>query len=166
MIEVATAINSFASKAMQADFVPPSKESVFILTTGQLQDLIKEAIQPLQDHIGSLEARITAQDEKIAALESTQEQDTNRICMDIALDRQRISRLERIEPTPTQRDRADVLHALLAANNGKMLSSAARRKMGIPKSSFSELLRTCDFIEIKPFYTDQRKDVLVLKNSS
>jgi hypothetical protein len=72
MIEVATAINNFASQATQTDFVPPSDESVFILTSSQLQDLIKEAIQPLQDRIGSLEARIAIQNEKIASLEATQ----------------------------------------------------------------------------------------------
>jgi hypothetical protein len=96
MTEIASAkINSFAPIAAQTDFpVSPSEESAFILTSGQLQDIIKEAIQPLQDRIESLEARIIAQDEKIAALESTQEQDTNRICVDIALDRQRIAKLE------------------------------------------------------------------------
>jgi hypothetical protein len=137
----------------------PVEESVFILTSSQLSDIVARAIQPLQDELSQLR-------DKIVHLEATQELDTTRICVDIALDRQRISRLERIEPTPTQRDRADVLHALLVANNGKMLSSAARRKMGIPKSSFSELLRTCDFIEVKPFHADKRKDVLVLKNRS
>jgi hypothetical protein len=94
MIEIATAINNFASQATQIDFVPPSEESVFVLTSGQLQGIIKEAIQPLQDRIESLEARIIAQDEKIASLESTQEQDTTRICVDIAHDRQRIAKLE------------------------------------------------------------------------
>ena len=154
-------INSFAPIAAQTDFpVSPTEESVFfILTSSQLQDLIKDAIQPALDELSQLRDRI-------AHLEAEHEQDTTRICVDIALDRQRISRLEKIEPTPTQKDRADILHLLLAANGGKMLSSDARRKMRVPKSSFSELLKTCDFLEIRPFHGDARKDVLVLKNRS
>jgi hypothetical protein len=100
MEEIALArINSFGISP-KADFVPPS-DQLITLTSGQLQNLIKEAIQPLQDRIGSLEARITAQDEKMASLESTQEQDTNRICVDIAHDRQRIAKLEQMPSTTT-----------------------------------------------------------------
>jgi hypothetical protein len=73
MIEVAAAINNFASQAAQDEFVPPSEESVFILTSGQLQNLIKEAIQPLQDEISDLKATVAAQNEKIASLEAIQE---------------------------------------------------------------------------------------------
>ena len=63
-------INSLPSHAMQADFVPPSEEAVFILTANQLKDLIKEAIQPLQDEVMQLRATVERQDEKIAALEA------------------------------------------------------------------------------------------------
>ena len=52
-------INSFAPIAAQTDFpVSPSEEAVFILTSSQLKDLIKEAIQPMQDRISFLEDRI------------------------------------------------------------------------------------------------------------
>jgi hypothetical protein len=126
MEEIALArINSFAP--VQAD-VPPSEESVFILTSGQLQDIIKEAIQPLQDEISDLKATVAAQNEKIASLESTQEQDTTRLCVDIALDRQRIAKLERIDPQPIQKDRGEILRALLVANGGKMLVKDARQR--------------------------------------
>jgi hypothetical protein len=57
MIEIANAINSLPSHAMQADFVPPS-EQLITLTYGQLQELItqavEKAIQPLQDEITAL----------------------------------------------------------------------------------------------------------------
>jgi hypothetical protein len=111
------ALNRFGSSSPKADIVPPSEESVFILTSGQLQDLIKEAIQPLQDRIGSLEATVAAQNEKIASLEATQEQDTNRICVDIAHDRQRISRLEHPtkEPGKTEISRAERIEKYLAS---------------------------------------------------
>jgi uncharacterized coiled-coil protein SlyX len=159
-----TQINSFAPVAAQTDFpVSPSEESVFILTSDQLQDLIKEAIQPLQDRIGSLEARITTQDENIAFLESTQEQDTTRICVDIAHDRQRIAKLERVEPQPMQKDRGEILRALIVANGGKMLATEARKKMHLSRSRFSELLATVkDEIEVKPYHLNKSWKVLVL----
>jgi len=54
----ATQINSFASQAMQADFVPPSEEAVFILTAGQLQTIISQAIQPLKDEVAALRSKV------------------------------------------------------------------------------------------------------------
>jgi len=72
MSEIAVAsINSFASDAMRADFVPPSEEPVFILTSSQLQDLIARATQGLQDEVRQLQATVARQGEKIAALEAT-----------------------------------------------------------------------------------------------
>jgi hypothetical protein len=168
MSEIASAsINSFGTEP-RADFVPPS-EQLITLTIGQLQDLItqavKEAIQPLQDEISQLQATITQQAEKIAALESTEEQDITRICLDIALDRQRISRLEEPkEPQPLQRDRGEILRVLLAASGGKMLAKAARQKMRMDKASFSRLLATLrEEIEVKPLHSDKRKLLLIIK---
>ena len=97
MSEIASAkINSFG-KSPKADFVSPSTQLI-TLTIGQLQDIITQAVkkanQPLQDRIESLEKMVAAQDAKIAALTSTQEQDVNRICLDIAYDRQRLAKLE------------------------------------------------------------------------
>jgi hypothetical protein len=93
---VNTRIKAFG-KSPKANFVSPS-EQLITLTIGQLQDLItqavEKAIQPLQDRIESQDVRITAQDEKITALESTHEQDVDRICLDIAYDRQRLAKLE------------------------------------------------------------------------
>ena len=98
MSEIASAkINTFG-KSPKTDIVSPS-EQLITLTIGQLQDLIKEAIQPLQDRIESLEKMVAAQDAKIAALTSTQEQDVNRICLDVAYDRQRLAKLEQ-RPAP------------------------------------------------------------------
>jgi hypothetical protein len=162
-IRLAGSINTFGISP-KANIVPPSKESVFILTSGQLQNLIKEAIQPLQDRIGSLEATIAIQNEKIASLESTQERDTTRLCVDIAHDRQRIAKLERIEPQPMQRDRGEILRALLMANGGKMLAKDARQKMHLSKNRFSELLAKCDFLEVKALHSDKRKLVIILKS--
>ena len=109
-------INSFAP-APQNDNVSQSEESVFILTASQLQDIITKTIQPLQDHIESLEATVTRQDEKIAALESTQEHDISRLALDIAYDRQRISRLEHPtkEPGKTELSRVEKIEKYLSS---------------------------------------------------
>ena len=65
-----TQIYSFAPIAAQTDFVQPSEEAVFI-TSSQLKELITKALQPLQNEVMQLRATVTAQDEKIAALEAT-----------------------------------------------------------------------------------------------
>jgi hypothetical protein len=163
-IRLAESINTFGN-ASKADIAPPSEESVFVLTSGQLQGIIKEAIQPLQDRIESLEAMIAIQSEKISSLESTQEQDTTRICVDIAMDRQRIAKLERIEPQPMQRDRGEILRALLVANGGKMLAKDARQKMHLSRSTFSQLIATMkDDIEIRPYHLKKNQKVIILRS--
>jgi uncharacterized membrane protein len=170
MSEIASArINTFGISA-KVDFEPPSEEAVFILNSGQLQEIISQAVQkviePLQDRIEGLKKMIAAQGEQIAILTSTQEQDVNRICLDIAYDRQRLARLEMIEPQPLQKDRGEILRALLTANGGKMLAKDARQKMRMDKATFSRLLDTLkDYVDIKPFHQDKRKSVLMLKIS-
>ena len=148
----------------KAGFVPQSEDPVFILTGRQLQDVITRALQPLQDEVENLRATVTRQDEKIAALESTQEHDVNRICLDICQDRQRLARLEKVEPQPLQKDRGDILRALLAANGGKMLAKDARAKMHLRKDLFSQMLRGCDFLDVKPLHSDKRKMVIILRS--
>ena len=44
---------------------------------------------------------------------------TEPLYREIALDRQRIANLEHREPQPIQKDRGEILRALLAANDGK-----------------------------------------------
>jgi uncharacterized membrane protein len=164
MIEVATAINNFASQATQTDFVPPSEESVFILTASQIQEIIKEAIQPVKDHIDSLEATVANLQEDLTVLETSEEQDISRLAVDIAYDRQRLAKLERIEPQPLQKDRGEILRALIVANGGKMLATEARKKMHLSRSLFSMLLATMDDeIEARPYHLNKSWQVLVLR---
>ena len=154
MIEVATAINSFASQAMQTDFVPPSEEAVFVLTSSELQVTIKRYIQ---------EATASLLQE-IEDLRARQDRDYERFSGDICDHGQRLRKLEKIEPQPLQRDRADILRALLAANGGKMLAKDARQKMHLSKQLFSMLVASMgDYIEMRPLHIDNRKKVLVLK---
>jgi hypothetical protein len=152
MSEIALAkINSFASEAMQADFVPPSEESVFVLTSGQLQEIIQLATAPIL--------------QELQALRASQEADIERLALDIALDRQRLARLEKVEPQPLQKDRGEILRALLAVNGGKMLAKDVRQKMHLSKELFSMLLSSMgEYIEVKPLHSDRRKSVLYIKD--
>jgi hypothetical protein len=59
---------------------------------------------------------------------------------------------------------ADILRALLVANNGKMLAKQARQKMHLSKERFSRPLDVCDFIELKPYHLDGRQLVIILKS--
>ena len=149
----------------------PSPKAGFESPSEQLIQAIQEAIQPLQDRISSLEDRVTGLQEenaalraKLASLESLQEQDTTRICLDIAYDRRRLAALEKVEPQPLQRDRGEILRALITANGGKMLAKDARAKMRMDKGNFSRLLDTLDdYIDTKPLHYDKRNLLLIIK---
>jgi uncharacterized membrane protein len=183
MSEIALAsIKTFAS-APQSNLASTSEESIFVIAASQLQSLItqavEKAIQPLQEEVSQLRLErdqdcqeiatlrdiVASQAEKITAIENLEEQDVTRLALDIALDRQRISRLEEPkEPQPLQRDRGEILRALLAANGGKMLAKEARQKMRMDKASFSRLLATLkEEIVVKPLHSDKRKLLLIIK---
>ncbi len=68
-------------------------------------------------------------------------------------------------PQPRQKDRGEILVALLASRpHGKMLESEARRKMDLQKATFSALVRTLgDRVEAIPWDKDRRKKILRLK---
>jgi hypothetical protein len=68
------------------------------------------------------------------------------------------------EPQPLQKDRREILRALLAANGGKMLAKEARQKMHLSRPLFSMLLATMkDDIEVKPYHLNKSWLVLVLR---
>jgi len=156
-------IYSFAPIAAQTGFpVSPSEDAVFV-TASQLQDIITRAIQPLQDEVETLKATVTRQDEKITALESTQETQADNQLIQLRLIHELREAIKK-EPQPIQKDRGDILRALLAANGGKMLLKDARQKMHLIKPRFSELLTTMkDDIEIRPYHLKKNQKILVLK---
>ena len=160
MIGVAKAINSFLPDGQQAN-VLPSEEPIFVLTSSQLQEIISRTVQPLQDRIDALEVTVASQEETMAALEATQdvlgENDLNQLRL--------IADLHKVqEPQPLQKDRGEILRALLAVNGGKMLAKEARQKMHLSRSRFSELLtKMKDNIEVKPYHLKRNQKVLVLK---
>jgi uncharacterized membrane protein len=137
MSEIALArINSFAYQAEQVN-AQSSEEPIFVLSSSQLQDLISRVV---------LEA-------------------TEPLYKEIAYDRQRIAKLEQKEPQPLQKDRGEILRALLAANNGKMLAKDARQKMHLSKTRFSLLVASLkDYIEVKSYHLDKRQSVIILKS--
>lgn len=135
MLEDTKSAEAISNFASQEAQEQPSEEPVFILTSSQLQAIISKAV---------LEA-------------------TERLYLEIAYDRQRISKLEQKEPQPLQKDRGEILRALIVANGGKMLAKEARQKMRMSRSGFSKLLATVDDIEIKPYYLRKNQKVLILK---
>lgn len=101
---------------------------------------------------------------RVDALESHQLDDTARLAREIALDRQRLTKLEKVEPQPLQKDRGEILMALIAANGGKILAKDARQKMHLSRSRFSELLATMgDYIDTKPYHINKSAKILILK---
>jgi len=73
-----------------------------------------------------------------------------------AIDRRRIAALEREEPQPMQKDRGEILRALLAANGGKMLAKEARKRMHLSKARFSILLSTLtNDIDSRSYHLDR-----------
>ena len=166
MIDVVdTRIKAFG-KSPKPDFVSPS-EQLITLTIGQLSDLITQAvekvIQPLQDEVESFRAIVARQDEKIAALEARIGLQEDNGLIQLRLIGQ-LREASKKEAQPLQKDRADILKALVVANGGKMLLSSARQKMHLRKDQFSQMLKSCNFVEVKPLHSDKRKMVIILKD--
>jgi len=73
MSNVATAsINTFGTTEPKADFVPPS-DQLITLTYGQLQDLIREATEPLREELQDLRGELATLQERLDRLEALQE---------------------------------------------------------------------------------------------
>ena len=150
MTKVASArINTFgpSPKAIES----PS-EQLITLTYGQLVQAVQEAIQPLQDEIAQLREEI-GQDRreiaslhaKLASLESLQEQDTNRICLDIAYDRRRLTALEHPakEPGKTEVSRAEKIEKYLASRpDHRATFEVLRGHLGVDKDRLNEAIKT------------------------
>ena len=73
---------------------------------------------------------------------------------------------EEPEPGPKQKDRGEILKALLAANQGKMLERDARRKMHLSETVFSKLLsRMKDCIEVQSLHSNRRMNLFKFKSN-
>ena len=145
--------------------------SPFVTVPAALLQSLQDSLQALQDEVAALHEQRDQDRQELAslratvtALETRQEEDTNRLCLDICQDRQRLARLEKVEPQPLQKDRGDILRALLAANGGKMLAKDARKKMRLDEATFSRLLdSTEEHIEKRAYHLDKRQSILIIK---
>jgi hypothetical protein len=146
---------------------------------------VEKAIQPLQKRISCLESKLSTletleevyhgpapQPEDIPLMRDVMAKKKEALeglpsrvwAMEEDLSRIEESRVATRTPQPMQKDRADILRALLVANGGKMLAKDVRKKMHLSKERFSNLLLICDFIERKPYHLDRRQDVIILKS--
>ena len=179
MIDVVNTRIKAVGKSPKADFVSPS-EQLITLTISQLQDLItqtvEKTIQPLQNEVSQLKATVVNLQEKMIALTTTQEQDTNRICLDIAYDRQRLARLEQrpvpgvTAPTvPPQGEktisRIAKVKDFLKTRGGGATFQECERLLSIRPNQMTKLVSMMDkrSFEIFPRPGDGRQRILRLK---
>jgi hypothetical protein len=120
------------------------------------EDQLLAELIALQAEVKGLMDRVTSLEKENTTLSENQEIQLKLI--------NQLRAKTRKAPQPMQKDRADILRALLVANGGKMLAKDARKKMHLSKERFSNLLLICDFIERKPYHLDRRQDVIILKS--
>ena len=121
MIKTATAINTFLPE-QKDNFELPQEQQLITLSISDYKNIFIQ-IEKLNDRIAALESHISA-------LESHQTADIERLARDIALDRQRISRLEtpKIQPSNEDSPLLDELYKEMQAQGRKQtdFSTAAR----------------------------------------
>ena len=172
MSEIALAsLNTFGITSPKDNFVTPS-EQLITLNYDQLQNLIKdavqEAIQPLQNRIESLETTMNSLQEDLGALTTTEEQDINRLSLDIAYDRQRIARLEQspIKPLKGEKSLARIakIDEILKVKGSTTLKEL-ERVLKIRPQEMSRLVARLDMRRYDIFLRDgdEREKVLRLK---
>lgn len=132
-------------------------EPVVLIPAGALLYLVAE-LERLKVHMQFL-------DRRIVELMAQQDEDCDRLARDIAYDRKRLARLEAPpDPTPSQKDRGEILRALLAAHGGKIPLKEARQKMHLSKAQFSQLLASMDgIVEQKSYHLDRRQKILIMR---
>jgi len=142
--------------------VPPSEEPVFILSSGQLQEIISRALQPLQDEVAQLQATVASQDEKIAVLTATQDTQADNQLIQLRLINQlreakapgktettRAEKIERyLQSRPDHRATFETLKGMLQVDNVllsqaiKTLIDCSPGRYGITKAPGDKRKRT------------------------
>ncbi len=137
-------INSFGSTP-KAD-VPQSEESIFVLTSSQLRDIISQAVaeatKSVYERLSLLEADTTTLKAEIVDLRASGEAEIERVCVDIATDRRRLATLEesRITPTKKTMDHLDELERMMSEDKSQQVSIAkGARLLGISKERMRQL---------------------------
>lgn len=139
----------------------PQEEPVFILKASQIQDIIAKALSEAQgstiavpDELHIMKVEIEGLKSQIKEHESRLDWQSKKI-EDLTFGK---------DLQPEQKNRREILLALLAANGGKMFAKDARQKMGLGKSTFSVLLKSLSGeIDKKPYHLNKSKLVMVLK---
>ena len=150
MDKVATAsLNNL--RISEADFVPSSEQSITI-SVSQLRQIIQDAIQPLKDEIEAFREErdqdrqeIAALRLKLASLESLQESEISRVCVDIATDRRRLAALEHPtkEPGKTEISRAEKIERYLSSRpDHRATYETLKGHLGIDKDRLKEAIKT------------------------
>ena len=150
--------------ALEMAFTSQDKRIVILGTRDETQSLKKE-IADQSTKIAVLESVIVGQDEELASLRIAYDKDIERLALEAAHDRQRVTKLEQ-HVQPLQRDRGEILRAFIAASGGKVLAKYARQKMHLDKATFSRLLSTLqEYVTRKVYQADRRQRLLVLNIS-
>jgi hypothetical protein len=139
----------------------PLAEPAIILTPSKLDELLKSASCKAQESIISLQDELRQAKERESAANARLEHLEENQAILFSL----ISKFKaESKPQPMQKDRGEILVALLAANQGKLLAKDARQKMHMSKTRFSLLVSSLkDEIESRPYHLDKRQAVLILK---
>jgi len=121
------------ASAMLAD------DQLITMTVGQFRDAVsyavEKAIKPLQAKVSALEDSYARLKEENAALGITQGHLADNQEIQLRLIKELKATVHR-EPQPLQKDRAEVLRALLVTNSGQMLAKDARQKCAFRKIAF------------------------------
>ena len=143
---------------------PPAKEDANQIAILDQKIVELEANQAIQEarHAQKMVELEANQTQKMVELQAEHDQDLERLALEAAYDRKRVTKLEQ-NVQPLQKDRGEVLRALIAASGGKVLSKYARLKMHLDKATFSRLLNTLsDYVARKVHQPDRRQKLLVL----
>ena len=159
MDKLATAsINSFGPSPKAN---APPEDPIFVLTAGQLQEIISRAIQPLQEELSELRATVASQAEELAALKATVTSQGNKL--DNARDRLLTVEVDQdfirsdllklcakadqsavvIGKTSEERI-AEIDKILKASPNGAAPFKLIRDKLGLAPNQFSRLISSLD----------------------
>jgi hypothetical protein len=158
-----TPLTGQKKKKVVLDSGEKSAQNTVVSDSGQ-NTASQKLVEPeaVDTKIVVLETKIANQEKKIAALEAEHNRDLERLALEAAYDRQRVTKLEQ-KVQPLQRDRGEILRALIVANGGKVLAKYARLKMHLDKATFSRLLNTIsDHVARKVHQPDRRQKMLVL----
>ena len=133
-------INTFGLSPKD-DFELTSEQPI-TLSYGDLQDLIKEALQPIQDEVETLKATVIHQDEKIAALESTQETHADNQLIQLRLIHE-LRETSKKGPGKTEASRAEKITKYLESRPDHRASfETLKGNLGVDKARLNEAIKT------------------------